>query len=61
MTPNAAPRARRRPCLRDVKDIRSFIAALPPFDNASLAARRTSYDRAAYLFPLPEDVTVETI
>lgn len=61
MTPNAAPRPRRRPCLRDVKDIRSFIAALPPFDTASLAARRASYDRAAFLFPLPEDVAVETI
>jgi acetyl esterase/lipase len=61
MTTNGAPRARRRPNLRDVNDIRSFIAALPPFDSASLAARRASYDRAACLFPLPEDVTVETI
>jgi epsilon-lactone hydrolase len=56
----SSPR-RRTGAFRDVKDIRSFIAALPPFDNVSLTARRASYDRAASLFPLPADVAVETV
>jgi monoterpene epsilon-lactone hydrolase len=45
----------------DVKDIRNFIAALAPFDNRTLAERRTSYNRAKRLFPVPSDVMVETV
>jgi epsilon-lactone hydrolase len=62
MSSSAASAPRRRTGLfRDVTDIRGFIAALPPFDNVSLAARRASYDRAASLFPLPADVVVEAV
>jgi monoterpene epsilon-lactone hydrolase len=45
----------------DIKQVRAFLGALPPLDSLPLAERRTRYDRAKHLFPLPAGVTVAAV
>jgi epsilon-lactone hydrolase len=45
----------------EIKMVRAFLASLPPFDDLPLAERRTRYDRAKALYPLPAGVAVEAV
>jgi monoterpene epsilon-lactone hydrolase len=45
----------------DIKQLRAFLGTLPPLDSLPLAERRTRYDRAKHLFPLPAGVAVAAV
>jgi acetyl esterase/lipase len=46
---------------RGIKAVRAHLAALPPAASLTLAERRAQYDKVQRVFPVPEDVQIETV